>query len=108
MIRLSRETLTALPAGVAAPAYDRARLSPGILHVGVGNFHRAHLAIYLDDLFAMGKSLDWGIVGAGVRPADGDMRARLEAQDWLSTVVELEPGALRARVCGAMTFTILA
>ena len=103
MIRLSREPLTALPAGVAAPAYDRARLSPGILHVGVGNFHRAHLAIYLDDLFAMGKSLDWGIVGAGVRPADGDMRARLEAQDWLSTVVELEPGALRARVCGAMT-----
>ncbi|MEC9431666.1 MAG: mannitol dehydrogenase family protein [Pseudomonadota bacterium] len=103
MIRLSRETLGALPAGVAAPAYDRARVSPGILHVGLGNFHRAHLAIYLDDLFAMGKSMDWGIVGAGVRPADGAMRERLEAQDWLSTVVELEPGALRARVCGVLT-----
>lgn len=103
MIRLSQASLAALPAGVAAPAYDRSRVTPGILHVGVGNFHRAHLAIYLDDLFAMGKSLDWGIMGAGVRAADAGMRERLEAQDWLSTVVELEPGALRARVCGAMT-----
>ena len=52
------------------PAYDRNRLSPGIVHIGLGNFHRAHQAVYLDDLFARGLGLDWAILGAGVRQAD--------------------------------------
>ena len=92
---------TPLP-GVAVPAYDRARLSPGILHVGVGNFHRAHMGVYLDRLFGLGQGHDWALVGAGVRPADAAMRDRLAAQDWLTTVVELDPGALSARVIGSM------
>ena len=40
------------------PAYDRGALRPGIVHIGLGNFHRAHMAVYLDDLFAMGLSQD--------------------------------------------------
>ena len=88
---------TALP-----PAYDRARLTPGIVHIGLGNFHRAHLAVYMDDLFAMGQDHDWAIIGAGVRPADGRMRAALRAQDHLSTVIELDPTGRSARRIGSM------
>ncbi len=101
-VPLSPATLPSLPATIARPAYDRARLRAGILHVGVGNFHRAHQAVYLDDLFNAGRDLDWALLGAGVRPNDGQVRAALEPQGWLTTVVELEPGAERARVCGAM------
>ena len=52
---------------VQLPAYDRSKLTPGIVHIGLGNFHRAHMAVYLDDLFAMGLCHDWAILGAGVR-----------------------------------------
>jgi len=100
---LSLANLNALPSSVQRPSYARAALRPGILHIGVGNFHRAHQAVYLDDLFNAGKDLDWAILGAGVRAGDRAMRQALEAQDWLTTVVELEPGANRARVTGAMT-----
>ena len=47
-----------------------ARLTPGIVHIGLGNFHRAHQAVYLDDLFALGLDHDWAILGAGVRAGD--------------------------------------
>ena len=84
------------------PTYKRTRLTPGIVHIGLGNFHRAHLAVYMDDLFAMGLNHDWAIIGAGVRPADGQMRAALRAQDHLSTVIELDPTGRSARRIGAM------
>ena len=61
----------------ATPAYDRNRLTPGIVHIGLGNFHRAHMAVYLDDLFALGQGHDWAILGAGVRAPDAAMRAAL-------------------------------
>jgi len=102
LMRVSNATLNAMPEGVAVPAYDRAALSPGIVHVGLGNFHRAHQAIYMDRLFALGGDQDWALVGAGVRPADVAVRDDLAAQDWLTTVVELNPGGLTARICGAM------
>ena len=84
------------------PTYDRSKLKPGIVHIGLGNFHRAHMAVYMDDLFAMGLSHDWAILGAGVRPADAGMRAALKAQDCLSTVIELDPKGKRARRVGSM------
>ena len=86
---------------VAFPAYDRSRLTPGIVHIGVGNFHRAHMAVYLDDLFALGLDHDWAIIGAGVRAGDARMRDALAAQDHLSTVIELDPAGTRARRIGA-------
>ncbi|MFN5825927.1 MAG: mannitol dehydrogenase family protein, partial [Rhodobacterales bacterium] len=85
------------------PAYDRSRLSPGIVHIGLGNFHRAHQAVYLDDLFSRGLGQDWAILGAGVRPQDARMREALLAQDCLSTVIELDPAGHRARRIGSMT-----
>lgn len=101
-VALSLETLTDLPKGVGRPNYARSSLAPGIVHFGVGNFHRAHLAIYLDDLFNHGLDLDWAIIGAGILPFDEQMRAALEPQDWLTTVVEQDADVSAARVTGVM------
>ena len=101
-VRLSDENLSSLPDGVSTPGYDRSRLSPGILHIGLGNFHRAHQAIYLDRLFATGRDLDWAIAGASVRAADNAIRSDLAKQGWLTTVVELDPSGFSAQVCGSM------
>ena len=76
-VKLSSAALAQLPPGVAGPKYDRSDLSAGIVHIGVGNFHRAHQAVYLDDLFNAGVDRDWAIVGAGVREADIAMREKL-------------------------------
>ena len=62
---------------VDLPHYDRTKVTPGIVHIGLGNFHRAHMAVYLDDLFAKGLSQDWAILGAGVREGDARMRDAL-------------------------------
>ncbi|WP_108258223.1 mannitol dehydrogenase family protein [Mangrovicoccus ximenensis] len=101
-LRLSNSALSSLPANVAGPGYDRARLTPGILHFGLGNFHRAHQAEYLDRLFAMGEGMDWALVGAGV--FEGEKRGRdiLAAQDWMTTLVEQEAESSRAKIIGSM------
>ena len=101
-MRLTDATLGALPEGVARPRYDRAALAPGIVHIGVGNFHRAHQAWYLHRLMQEGHALDWAIVGAGVRPADATMRERLLEQDCLYTLIELDPAGSSAEVVGSM------
>lgn len=101
-IALNNRLLTSSTGKVGLPAYDRSSLSAGIVHIGVGNFHRAHQAIYLDDLFNRGIDHDWAIIGGSVRPGDAEMRRRLQAQDCLTTVVELDPAGDTARVCGAM------
>jgi mannitol 2-dehydrogenase len=101
-IALSAAMLDRLPPGVSGPRYDRSTLSAGILHFGIGNFHRAHQALYLDDLFNAGRDLDWAIVGAGVLPSDAAGRARLAEQDYLTTVVEQDADHMAARVTGAM------
>lgn len=101
-IKLNQESLGRLPASVSVPRYDRNRITPGILHIGVGNFHRAHQATYLNRLFNAGIDHDWGIVGAGIRPNDAKMRELLRQQDWLSTVIQLDPTEYKATVCGAM------
>ncbi|HUH77294.1 MAG TPA: mannitol dehydrogenase family protein, partial [Devosia sp.] len=100
--KLSAHNLDAIAAKAAVPRYRRSDLTAGIVHFGVGNFHRAHQAVYLDDLFATGSDHDWALVGAGVREADEAMRQQLMAQDWLTTVVEQEADSSRARVTGAM------
>lgn len=103
MQQLCLDALGTLPAGVAAPRHDPGALSPGILHIGVGNFHRGHMGVYLDDLFARGLGLDWAVLGAGVRPADEAMRQALLAQDGLTTVMERAPGHVATRVIGVMS-----
>ena len=99
--RLSIATLPDIT-GVAVPRYRRENLKPGIVHFGVGNFHRAHQAVYLDDLFNQGAGHDWAIIGAGVRAADAAMRDALAGQDWLTSVVAQEAESSTARITGVM------
>jgi len=101
-VRLSRATLGQLGPSIGVPSYRRDKLSPGIVHIGVGNFHRAHQAAYLDELFERGRDHDWAIIGTGVRESDAEMGRDLAAQDLLTTVVTQEAERSQARVTGAM------
>src|ERR1700754_1380531 len=97
--RLSNQTLARLPAAVMKPRYDRASITPGIMHLGVGAFHRAHQAVYLDDCLASGET-GWGIVGASLRSAD--TRDALGPQDGLYTLAVRDSGGEQGRIIGAI------
>jgi mannitol 2-dehydrogenase len=101
-IHPSLATLDAMSKTASVPNYTRADLSPGIVHIGVGNFHRAHMAVYLHRLFDKGLDHDWAIIGGGVKHYDAAMRAKLAPQDWLTTIIELDPKGRSAAVTGAM------
>ncbi len=89
--------------GIAVPTYDRSSVSPGIVHFGVGGFHRAHMAMVLDDLLGAGLAADWGIVGAGVLPHDVAMRDALADQDHLYTLtLKHADGTKERRVIGSI------
>lgn len=103
LIRLGDATLDALPSTVRRPLYDRSELTPGIVHIGLGNFHRAHQAWYLHRLFDEGLCKDWAVIGAGVRPNDALQRDKLLSQDCLTTLIELDPSGISAEVTGCMT-----
>src|SRR5215212_166629 len=100
---LRNENLASLPSNIAVPGYDRSRLRAGIVHLGVGGFHRAHQAMYLDRLMNAGVAWDWGICGVGVLPSDRRMAEVLAAQDTLYTLVVKHPdGTLEPRVIGSL------
>ena len=86
--------------GVPVPTYDRGRLAPRIVHVGVGGFHRAHLAVYAHELAAAGG--DWGIVGLGLLAQDAEMQAALSRQDYLYALIEKGNGEPCAEVIGSI------
>jgi mannitol 2-dehydrogenase len=102
LLQLSNATLTRIPADVRVPSYDRSRLTAGIVHFGLGNFHRAHQAWYLHRLMDQGLAHDWAIIGAGVREPDAAQRERLLAQDCLTTLIELDPAGISAEITGSM------
>jgi len=103
MQELSNATLASLPAEVTVPRYDRGTLRSGIVHLGVGQFHRAHQAVYLDELMRQGTALDWAICGAGVRPRDARISAALVPQDYLYTLTAKEAdGSRHSRVIGSL------
>jgi mannitol 2-dehydrogenase len=100
---LTAATLSDLPPEVPGPVYDRREVSVGIVHFGVGGFHRAHQAMYLDRLMEQGQALDWGICGVGVLEADRRMAEVTEAQDDLYTLVlKHADGSRDARVIGSI------
>jgi mannitol 2-dehydrogenase len=109
MTALTSATLPQLADRLAVSGYDRSRLRVGIVHLGVGGFHRAHQAMYLDRLMGKGKALEWGICGVGVLPLDARMRDALGAQDCLYTLVEKAPdGTWQARIIGSIVEYLLA
>lgn len=98
---LSAEALPDLD--LAGPGYDRSALGVGIVHIGVGGFHRAHQAMYLDRLMNQGLAQDWAICGMGLLPGDAKMRDALAAQDHLYTLMVKHPdGTTEARVIGSI------
>ena len=99
---LSNSTLPELPSGVKIPNYNRSNLTAGIVHIGLGNFHRAHQSWYLHRLMQQGKAHDWAIIGAGVKEFDKAQRLKLLAQDFLTTLVELSPVGRTVEVVGSM------
>ena len=101
-MKLSLDNLPNLPDDIRTPSYDRASLTAGIVHIGLGNFHRAHQAWYLHRLMDMGLAHDWAILGAGVRAEDAAQRNRLLTQDCLTTLIDLDPSGMSAEVTGSM------
>lgn len=95
---------TALPTlDIPTPAYDRTRVTPGIVHIGVGAFHRAHQASYIDEVLAIDGASDWGIVGVGLLPGDADSVARSRSQGHLYCLTTVDPdGGDHTRVIGSI------
>jgi mannitol 2-dehydrogenase len=106
---LNGRTLAYWSDRLPVPAYDRRRVTPGVVHVGVGGFHRAHQAMYHDRLMNQGTALDWGICGVGVMAADRMMQQVLDAQDGLYTLVlKHSDGTWEPRVIGSIVEYLLA
>jgi mannitol 2-dehydrogenase len=103
MTPLTSATVGTLAPAVAVPGYATATVTTGIVHFGVGSFHRAHEAMYVDRILS-GGATDWGICGVGVLPGDRAMRDVLRAQNNLYTLVTEDPdGSTTATVVGAIT-----
>lgn len=100
---LNYATLGELQENLAVPSYDRSGLTAGIVHFGVGGFHRAHQAMYLDRLMNAGAAHDWAVCGVGVLPGDARMKQVMDKQDCLYTLVVKNPdGTREGRVIGSM------
>jgi len=101
MTALNQANLGSL--SIPVPSYDRSQVTVGIVHFGVGGFHRAHQAMYIDQLMEQGKALDWGICGVGVMPFDLKMKEAMHSQDCLYTLVLKAPdGSWEPRIIGSI------
>lgn len=107
-VKLNNANLSKLKASVRTPTYDRSKLIQHTVHMGVGGFHRAHQAVFLDDLLSLEREERWGECGLGVLKADSRMRDVLKEQDYLYTVVERSAETQAARVIGSIADYIYA
>ncbi len=104
-MRLSAANLGALPASVTRPGYDRDTRGIGIVHFGIGAFHRAHMAVYTDDAMAAGEG-DWRILGVSLRSPT--VRDQMHPQDGLYTLVERSADGVKARIIGSVADVLVA
>jgi fructuronate reductase len=104
-LRLSNARLARLPGQIRRPDYDRSGIGPGIVHLGIGAFHRAHQAVVIDDLLAQGAS-GWGIVGASLRSSD--TRDALVPQDCLYTLAVRSGAGTEHRIIGSVLDILVA
>jgi len=102
MKHLKESELRYLPSEVATPKYDRANVTAGIAHFGVGGFHRSHQALVIDKLLHRPEQQSWGIVGIGIRPADKPMKEALEPQDYFYSLTEKDMSGTKTRVIGSI------
>jgi mannitol 2-dehydrogenase len=101
--KVSNDLLKNPPPNVKCPSYDRSTLTHGILHIGVGGFHRSHQALYTDELIGSHGVKDWAIFGVGIMPQDESMNKALKAQDCLYTLVERMGSFSSAQIIGSLT-----
>lgn len=104
-MRLSAANIDALPADVQRPGYDWGKHGVGIVHFGIGAFHRAHMAAYTDDAMAAAGG-DWRILGVSLRSSSVHMQ--MAPQDGLYTLVERSAASSRARIIGSVADVIVA
>ncbi len=103
--RLNNEALRFLADKLFAPAYDRAAVTPGIVHLGVGAFHRAHQAVFVDDCLIRGEH-DWGIIAASLR--NSETRDALKPQDCLYTLLLRDGSGAQVRTIGSLLDIVVA
>ena len=108
-ITLNQSNLSHLPESFVRPTYDRSKLKAGIVHIGVGGFHRSHEAYYTDELLGSSNSNEWGICGIGLREADRKISDVLKQQDYLYTLIVKHPdGQIENRIIGSIIDFMLA
>lgn len=106
---LKQDNISQIASRIPCPTYDRQELKTGIVHVGVGGFHRSHQAYYIHQLLEKYNTLDWGICGVGLREADRKMYTILKKQDYLYTlIVQHANGEVKSEVIGALNEFLLA
>ncbi len=109
LIPLQDDNLHLLSKQLTCPSYDRVSIKSGIVHIGVGGFHRSHQAFYIHQLLEKHQEYDWGICGVGIREADRKMKDALGSQDNLYTLITQHPhGQVNCQIIGAHTDYILA
>jgi len=102
-IQLQQQNLEELGSRMPVPIYNRTDNKIGIVHIGVGGFHRAHQAYYLHQLRQLGEASDWGICGIGLREADAKLNTILKKQDHLYTLMIKHPdGKIEPEVIGSI------
>jgi mannitol 2-dehydrogenase len=100
---LKDDTLDSIKAGIDGPGYDRSAITTGIVHVGVGGFHRSHMAMAIDRLMTAGLAQEWGICGVGLLESDRKMKTVFDQQDCLYTLIVKHPdGRHEASVIGSI------
>jgi len=103
-MRLNQKNLLAAAELLKVPTYNRKKLKSGIVHIGVGGFHRAHQALVVQNLLELGGNEDWGICGIGLREEDRKIAEVLHKQDCLYTLITRHPnGEVETEVMGQMT-----
>jgi mannitol 2-dehydrogenase len=108
-MQLNQSNLPEIAQRISCPAYDRKSLKTGIVHIGVGGFHRSHQAYFIHQLLQQGNTLDWGICGVGLREADRKMNDVFSKQDCLYILVTQYPdGTEKSEVIGSIHQFLLA
>ena len=101
-IKPNANILNHLPDDLPKPNYNRDNVTVGIVHVGVGGFHRAHQAVYIDKLIALGNHNNWGICGIGLLESDTGMKDALTSQDCLYTLIQKDKNIYQPSIVGSM------
>ena len=103
VIGLNQQSLAQLPSHVDTPTYDRSAVKAGIVHIGVGGFHRAHQAVYVNELLKTPGAEQWGICGVGLLEGNRALHDILKKQDYLYTLTVRHPnGKIDHKVVGSM------